>query len=712
MPPRITRIEAGVFYKNTNLFTLTLPNTVEIIYGSTNIDDATFGNALSEIIISEDSMLRQIISAAFSGSMIKSIFIPQYLTSMDTSPFLYCKLENIIIDPRNQVLKTDGKTIYKDNNATIYIVSAYFSGEYTVPSFVTKLFGQCFRGVPITNIIFPNHSIEMNNFCFGDTNIVNFEFSSGITRVPLSFFSTCRLLKSVNLSESIKSIESYAFNGCYALDNITFPSKLEIIDDYAFQSCISLKKLVFPPALREIGQSVFKSCNLEIDTDSNDNFLYVNHMLFSNNKSFLTESFGTDINTALTIPIECVSIGKNTFWKKDLKKVTFAGSSVISINETAFSQSKIVEIYFPSSLQTLGNGCFMSCSLLTTASFSGTSIKSIPDDCFRDCTKLTDIVLLSSITSIGSYSFYNCVSIGDIGIRDTQVSKIGRYSFSFSGLTTFESSNCLSELLLNSFESSSVSRVSICSNNIPDGCFHNCTNLVSLTLHEGIVTLSSTCFKGCTKLESFTIPSTTTTINSFAFQGCSSLSSVTLSQGSVLREVFGGAFADCDLLESIICNSASHTFRNGALMDADESNLIVFIPSSKITTFIVPSTMKTIGQYAFMGSRNLIRVICNGDTLTTIGFMSLTNCVSLSFLYVSSSSLTTIGDHAFDGCPKLRKCGSVQCMKNKRNMFIEKDIPSISFIEVCSNYELTCKMQGIYTFTFLQSTAVFILMYL
>ena len=435
-------------------------------------------------------------------------------------------------------------------------------------------------------------------------------------------------------------------------------------------------------------------------------------MLFSNNKSFLTESFGTDINTVLTIPIECVSIGKNTFWKKDLKKVTFAGSSVISINETAFSHSKIVEIYFPSSLQTLGNGCFMSCSLLTTASFSGTSIKSIPDDCFRDCTKLTDIVLLSSITSIGSYSFYNCVSIGDIGIRDTQVSKIGRYSFSFSGLTTFESSNCLSELLLNSFESSSVSRVSICSNNIPDGCFHNCTNLVSLTLHEGIVTLSSTCFKGCTKLESFTIPSTTTTINSFAFQGCSSLSSVTLSQGSVLREVFGGAFADCDLLESIICNSASHTFRNGALMDADESNLIVFIPSSKITTFIVPSTMKTIGQYAFMGSRNLIRVICNGDTLTTIGFMSFTNCVSLSFLYVSSSSLSTIGDHAFDGCPKLRKCGSVQCMKNKRNMFIEKDIPAISFIEVCSNYELTCKMRGIYTFSFLQNTAVFILMYL
>ncbi|EAY12674.1 Leucine Rich Repeat family protein [Trichomonas vaginalis G3] len=701
MPPRITWIEAGVFYKNTNLFTLTIPNTVEIINGYSGIDGATFGSTLSQIIISEDSMLKKIDSAAFYGSKIKSIFIPQYLTSMDSSPFLYCKLENIIIDSRNQVLKTDGKTIYKDDNATIYIVSAYVSGEYTVPSFVNKLFGACFRGVPITNIIFPNHSIELNNFCFGETKIVNFEFPSGITKVPSSFFSDCHLLKSVNLSDNTTSIESYAFNSCLRLSNLILPSKLERIGDYAFQICPNLKKLIFPSTLREIGQSVFRSSSPEINTDSNNNFLYENHMLLSNNRTTLTECFGTDLNTVLIVPIECVTIGINTFYNKDIKKVTFAGNNLTNIREMAFSQSKIVEIYFPSSLQTLGNGCFKSCSLLTTASFSGTSIKSIPDDCFRDCTKLTDIVLPSSITSIGSYSFYNCVSIGDIGIRDTQVSKIGRYSFSFSGLSTFESSKCLSELLLNSFESSSVSRVSICANNIPDGCFHNCTNLASLTLYEGIVTLSIMCFKGCTKLESFTIPSTTTTINSFAFQGCSSLNSVTLSQGSVLREVFGGAFTDCDLLESIICNSASHTFRNGALMDADESNLIVFIPSSKITTFIVPSTMKTIGQYAFMGSKNLIRVICNGDTLTTIGFMSFANCVSLSFLYVSSSSLTTIGDHAFDGCPKLRKCGSVQCMKNKRNMFIEKDIPSISFIEVCSSYELTCKMQGIYKFSFL-----------
>ena len=127
-------------------------------------------------------------------------------------------------------------------------------------------------------------------------------------------------------------------------------------------------------------------------------------------------------------------------------------------------------------------------------------------------------------------------------------------------------------------------------------------------------------FDGCTSLQGFTIPSTLTSIQSFAFQTCTSLSTVYMSGECTLSRVDGGCFYECFSLTEIILppSDQRYRFENGALTDYDQTNLIVFLPYSGVKNFIVPMTMRTIGQCAFMGSPSLIRVFFNGNNIQTI----------------------------------------------------------------------------------------------
>ncbi|KAI5534774.1 ribonuclease inhibitor domain-containing protein, partial [Trichomonas vaginalis G3] len=502
MPQKITIIGNGCFFNNVLLNSITIPDSVQIIKGWSNVDYAPFQNTLKEIKISPNSKLTTIENAAFMSSKITNIFIPKLVTYLDPGFILNCNIQRIEIDNDNPIYKTDGTVIYKDNNSTIWCVSKAVNGVFNIPSYVTTLATSCFRGVPITNITFPQDAMNFDSFNFGQTNFVEFNCPSYMTSIPPSFLNRCFLLTTVHLSPKIQSIGDHAFLECHNLVNIELPPALTKIDDMAFSSCTSLKKLVFTPNLSKIGESVFSDCTLEIDTTNNSYFLYQNHMLLSQNRTALTDSFGTDRDTILNIPIECFTIGKNTFYNKLLKKVTFAGNNLTSINESAFASSSIVEIILPSSLCILGKQCFISCSQLTSVTFNGNSLNEIPDEFFRNCAKLSTIVLPPSITSIGDYSFYQCTSIGDIGISNTQILNIGRYCFSKSSLSIFDVDHYISRILFNSFESSSVSTVSISSNSIPERCFRNCESLTSITLGEGIVSLSDECFKGCTKLAS------------------------------------------------------------------------------------------------------------------------------------------------------------------------------------------------------------------
>ncbi|KAL7717874.1 hypothetical protein QTN25_004578 [Entamoeba marina] len=90
-----------------------------------------------------------------------------------------------------------------------------------------------------SHITLPNSIIELHNKCF----------------------SYCMNLKSIELSTSLKIIQSYAFIDCKKLLNITFPDSLQQLGCNCFERCVSLTQVIFSPQIKQFGNNVFKGCN-------------------------------------------------------------------------------------------------------------------------------------------------------------------------------------------------------------------------------------------------------------------------------------------------------------------------------------------------------------------------------------------------------------------------------------------------------------------
>ena len=59
--------------------------------------------------------------------------------------------------------------------------------------------------------------------------------------VPMGAFRSCAALKTIELPDSVVSIEAYAFSDCTALAAIELPAGVTSIGDEAFCRCTALK---------------------------------------------------------------------------------------------------------------------------------------------------------------------------------------------------------------------------------------------------------------------------------------------------------------------------------------------------------------------------------------------------------------------------------------------------------------------------------------
>ena len=101
-----------------------------------------------------------------------------------------------------------------------------------------------------------------------------------------------------------------------------------------------------------------------------------------------------------------------------------------------------------------------------------------------------------------------------------------------------------------------------------------------------------------------------------------------------------------------------------------------FGPSEKLTSVVLPNSLETIGDCAFIGSA--LSSITFPNSLTSIGGEAFAVCTSLSSI-TFPNSLTTIGDHAFSKCSTLT---SVTIPKNVTNIggaFYNTNLKTIIF---------------------------------
>ena len=171
--------------------------------------------------------------------------------------------------------------------------------------------------------------------------------------------------------------------------------------------------------------------------------------------------------------------------------------------------------------------------------------------------------------------------------------------------------------------------------------FVSCNSLTSVTIPDSVTTIGSYTFAYCDDLTSVTIGDSVTTIGEYAFYGCSSLTSVTI--GNSVTTIGGGVFGGCSNLAEFKGKFAE----NGGRCLIKDNTIIAYAEASG-TTYTIPDSVTTIGDWLFDGCDNLTSIIIP-DSVTTIGVAAFRYCNNLTSVTIPDS-VTTIGTEVFSYC--------------------------------------------------------------
>ena len=183
-----------------------------------------------------------------------------------------------------------------------------------------------------------------------------------------------------------------------------------------------------------------------------------------------------------------------------------------------------------------------SCCVTLSEIVIHSSVTSIGKGAFSSCYSLSEIVIPSSVTSIGNWAFYGCYSLSEIVIPSS-VTSIG--DSAFSGCRS------LSEIVI----PSSVTT-------IVDRAFSDCRSLSEIVIPSSVTSIGDSAFSGCRSLTEIVIPSSVTSIGDWAFSDCRSLSEIVIP--SSVTSIGEGAFYVCDSLSEVVIPSSVTSIGKGA----------------------------------------------------------------------------------------------------------------------------------------------------
>ena len=664
----------NAFYGSKNLVTINLKS------GARKIVDGFLANTgITEFVVPEG--VEEIGKDAFSSNeQLTKIILPSTLKTIGERAFSNTSLKEIVFPAS---MKTIPKSILENTQVEKIVLSEGVEeiGDYAFAN--NKL---------LKSVVFPSTLKKIGRGAFKNSNLESVTLPSGLEEIAEEAFSYNKL-SAVTLPTYLKTLGDHAFSN-NNLKEVTLPSRLEVLGT-AFVDNSELSKITFSEGLKEIrgdsysGPSAFSGTSIKsvvlpksLEKIGDGAFYDLKGLadisIPENVTSIGNEAFYNTGLTSIDLPANLKTIGRYAFSGTKLKKVVLP-SQVETIGDHAFSIESLESVHIPKSLKSVANYSYNTSYIYNrswnsvewgqgyNAIFSGDKnlktvtfedgISEIISELFRG-TGINKIDLPSSVTRIGSAAFANS-DLTTINLPSS-LSEIQDFAFANTKLKEITIPDSVEKIGYGAFDSvETLDKVTLPANlkEISSKTFYK-TNIAKITIPESVSSIGGIAFAD-TPLKSITLPNNLISIGQNAFSG-TQLTTVVLP--SKIKTLENEAFGEIATLASVNIPlslesgynafSNSKKLENVIIEDGREKIPAGLLSNIGIKTFTLPSTIKTIENYAFAQNDYLSEIVLN-NALETIDERAFANA---NFKHVKlPDSLTYLGRGAFENNHSLKE---------------------------------------------------------
>ena len=508
---------------------------------------------------------------------------------------------------RNQVEVIAGSLYYKtpDKKEIPWLreLGIYYTGIVTGTVIIEgdTLVGVSSDYVNTGTLIIPSTVKKINQGAFAnceDINAIVFQEptdgSEGITEIPDNCFRKCKMLTSVKLPSTVKTIGNSAFRDCSSLESVVIPRDTTIIKGSAFQDCSKLTSVTFNNKLQEIWEY-----------------------------GFLNDYKLAELNLPESLRL---------------------------VKRQVFQNTAINSIRFPDGMERIGYAALLGCPNLTEI-YLGANLTVLEEALYRECPKLNKITINENNTNFstdGKFTLYEKKVNPNTGVKEKVLKQVAQ------GATSINIDPDTKIIIDESFIYCKNIKEVI----IPDGVreiksrvFSNCTSLTKLVIPGSVEVLQTRVIEQTPLLDITIKPNANGVQNFIAENGVifNGKKTLLISASNAVRP--NKEYIIPDTVQWIdYCAFYGANNLNKITIPHSVTNIVSdAFSGTGISEIIIPSSVKEIGWNIVRFSQNIKRVVFEEGCTAPIpgyimaGLKDATLIVPASTDYINPASMALSG---------------------------------------------------------------------